>query len=343
MKYGMTRRDIIIFFRQFAAMTNAGITLYDSLVSLTEQCESYTLKMLIGRIADRVKKGMTLSDSFKAEERYFDSTVCPLLRAGDASGAMGEVLERIADFAEEKAKMRAKIISAVTYPSVVAVIALVMLGVMTVVVIPQFEKAFRGLALPEITMRVFAVGLWMRKSWTIVVGLCCVFLFLLWYAARMPEMKRYTDSLLLRLPIFGGIIYKSAVARAFKTLAVLSDANVPIIRSVHMSGDASGNLVICQKFRHIEADVRKGISINDSAKDLFPPMIVQMLRIGEKTGNIPQMCSKIAEWYTGELEETVKRLSSLIEPFMLIFVGLIVALLVFAVFMPVISVTNMYL
>ncbi|MDO4987619.1 MAG: type II secretion system F family protein [Synergistes sp.] len=340
-------RDRLIFFRQLAAMVSAGITVADSLSALAEQTENKRLKTLIRGIYEKVTSGRSLGDAFYEERDSLGAFAIPLVRAGEESGTLDESLSGIADFLEKEEHLRRKIISAVTYPVFVIAIALFVLGMMIAVVIPQFERAFSNLniELPTLTMMTFSFGRLLAEFWwTFPVGLL-VFLFVLSVLRRYDSVRTAADSFVLKLPIFGDIVMKASLARSFGTLSSLLRTGVPVLTALEMSADVSGNEKIRRSFMIVKDGAAHGRAISAVMRDrkLFTPMIGYMTAVGEETGKVDKMLGKAAEWYEEELTEKIKMLTSLLEPVMVVFVGFIVAFMVFAIFLPIISSINAFM
>lgn len=334
-------RDKLIFFRQLATMITAGIPVTSSLAILIEQTQNKRFKRVLTRVYNRVSAGTTLGNALAENPKVFDAITIPLIRSGEESGTLDASLTKLAGFMEDQDNLRKKIISAMTYPSVVIAIALLVLGAMVVVVIPQFEKAFSNMniEMPMLTQMTFSLGRWMQANWYTIPITIVLLALLLAKLRRMPSMKMPIDVFLLKLPIFGDIVFKSSSTRAFRTMGSLLQSGVPVLSALEMTADVAGN----EKMRRAFIEMRDGAAMGKplhqivQEKKLFPPMIAHMIAVGEETGRTDEMLQKVADWYDAELSEKVKRLSSILEPVMVVFVGVIVGFMVLAIFLPIIT------
>ena len=256
-------------------------------------------------------------------------------------------LAKIASFMEDQENLRKKIISAMTYPTVVICIALLVLGVMVAVVVPQFEKAFGNLniELQALTLMTFKFGRWMQHNWYVIPLVIIVAAILLRQLRKMKSMKMPVDTLLLKIPIFGDIIFKASLTRSFRTMGSLLRSGVPVLSSLEMTAEVAGNERIKRGFLEMRDGASMGRALNAVVREkkLFPPMIGHMIAVGEETGRTDEMLEKIADWYDAELSEKIKRLSSILEPVMVVFVGIIVGFMVLAIFLPIISAINAFM
>lgn len=334
-------RDKSVFFRQLATLISAGVPIASAIEILIEQTSNKRLNKIISNIYYRVSSGSTLGSAIAYYPKTFDSLSVSLVKAGEESGNLDKSLTKLAGFLEAQDALRKKIISALTYPATVMMIALIVLGVMVAVVIPQFEKAFQNLnvKMPMLTEMTFQIGKWVRNKWYLFPITAGGIYFLVHYLRKTSFFKIYIDTFILKIPIFGNILYKSSVSRAFHTMSSLLDSGVPVLTSLEMSGEVATNEKIKQSFLQMRdaATIGKLMNVVMRDKKLFPPMVIHMVAVGEETGRTDQMLEKVADWYEAELSETIKRLSSLLEPIMIVFVGLIVGFMVLAIFLPIIT------
>ena len=334
-------RDKSVFFRQLATLISAGVPIASAIETLIEQTSNKRLNKIISSIYSKVSSGATLGSAIAEHPKTFDSLVVPLVKSGEESGNLDSSLTKLAGFLEDQDALRKKIISALTYPMTVIFIALIVLGVMVAVVIPQFEKAFQNLnvQMPMLTQMTFQFGKWVRDKWYIFPILLILIVVVLRYLRKAPLFRIHVDTFMLKIPIFGNIIYKSSVSRAFHTMSSLLTSGVPVLTSLEMSGEVASNEKIKQAFLQMRdaATIGKTMNIIMKEKKLFPPMVINMVAVGEETGRTDEMLEKVADWYEEELSETVKRLSSMLEPIMIVFVGIIVGFMVLAIFLPIIS------
>ncbi|MDO4560402.1 MAG: type II secretion system F family protein [bacterium] len=334
-------RDKLIFFRQLATMIAAGIPVTASLAILTEQTQNKRFRRVLTKVYKRVSAGTTLGAALAENPKCFDAITIPLVRSGEESGTLDMSLAKIAGFMEDQDNLRKKIVSAMTYPAVVIGIALLVLGVMVAVVIPQFEKAFGNLniELPALTLMTFRFGRWMEHNWYVIPLVIFAVALLLAQLRRMKSMKLPIDTFLLKIPVFGDIAFKAALTRSFRTMGSLLRSGVPVLSALEMTADVAGNEKIKLGFLEMRDGAAMGKALNATVREkkLFPPMISHMIAVGEETGRTDDMLEKIADWYDAELSEKIKRLSSVLEPVMVVFVGVIVGFMVLAIFLPIIS------
>lgn len=340
-------RDKAMFIRQLATMISAGVPIGGSLQVLIEQTGQKRLKRVIKKVYNRVSAGSTLSSAIAEHPKYFDVLTSSLIKSGEESGNLDNTLSQLALFIEDQEILRKKIISAMTYPAVVILIAVLVLGVMVVVVIPQFQKAFSSMnvELPKLTMMVFEFGTWAQRNWHYAIIATLLLVFLLSILRKVPALQIHIDRMMLRLPVFGDIIYKATLSRSFRTMSALLRSGVPVLNALEMAGEVSSNEVVHINFLLMRDAAAMGAPMNAIVKEkkLFPPMIAHMIAVGEETGRTDEMLQKISEWYDSELSEKIKRLSSVLEPIMVVFVGVIVGFMVLAIFLPIISAIQQFM
>ncbi len=334
-------RDKAIFFRQLATMITAGVPIASAIEILVEQTENKRLKRVIAKIYDRVSSGVTLGAVLSEYPKVFDTLTSSLVKSGEESGSLDSSLAKLSGFLEEQEALRKKIISALTYPIAVISIAIIVLGVMVAVVIPQFEKAFKNMnvKMPALTEMTFRFGSWAKDNWYLIPITIFLIFILCTYLRKLPALKIYIDTFILKIPIFGDIVYKSSVSRSFRTMSSLLASGVPVLTALEMSANVASNEKIKRAFILMRDAAAMGGAMHAimREKKLFPPMITHMVAVGEETGRTDEMMDKIADWYEQELSEKVKRLSSVLEPVMVIFVGIIVGFMVLAIFLPIIT------
>ena len=333
-------RDKVIFFRQLATMIKAGVTLGNALNILVDQTKNPRLADSIRRIKMAVDGGFSLSGAMRTRAE-FNTLMVSIVSAGEEGGKLDESLDRLATFLERQDELRRKIVSAVTYPAVVILFAVFILYILVTVVMPRFSQVFRGLnvPLPTLTIQVFNFSEWMAEFW--YIPLLAIFLFgvVVSMLAKNKDTKPAMDAMKLKLPLVGDIFFKSAMARSNRTLASLVDSGVPILKSLEMTAEVTDNAVIGKAYTSLRDAARKGASLGDTAKNIpvFPVMIAHMMKVGEETGQLETMLDKVAGWFEMELDEKIKRLTSILEPVLIIFVGGIVALVALAIFTPIVT------
>lgn len=333
-------RDKVIFFRQLATMIKAGVTLGNALDILVDQTKNPRLADSIRRVKMAVDGGFSLSGAMRTRGE-FSTLMVSIVSAGEEGGKLDESLDRLATFLERQDELRRKIVSAVTYPAVVILFAFFILYILVTVVMPRFSEVFRGLnvPLPTLTIQVFNFSEWMARFWYIPLLAFFAFIFGVSMLAKNKDTKPAMDALKLKLPLVGDIFFKSAMARSNRTLASLVDSGVPILKSLEMTSEVTDNAVIGRAYTALRDAARKGASLGDTAKNIpvFPVMIAHMMKVGEETGQLETMLDKVAGWFEMELDEKIKRLTSILEPVLIIFVGGIVALVALAIFTPIVT------
>jgi type IV pilus assembly protein PilC len=339
-------KDLAVFSRQFATMVNSGLSLLRSLNILSEQTESKDLARVIGEVRNDVERGSSLSEALSKHPKAYDNLYVAMVRAGEAGGVLDQVLLRLAETIEAKVALRQKVRSAMTYPIVVFVMVILILTAMLLFVVPMFENLYSELGgiLPLPTRILLAVS-GAVSSWfglvifAVLVGLAFGFRR---YAAT--ERGRYQlDALMLKAPIFGPLFHKIALARFARTLAVLMRTGVPILQALEIVSETVGNGVMAKAILDVQRSVKEGESIAKPLEShaVFPPMVVQMMAVGEETGALDTMLNKIAEFYEQEIEATVESLTSLIEPVMIAVMGATVGSMVVALYLPMFNIINL--
>lgn len=338
-------QEVIIFTRQLATMVNAGLPLLQSLDILAEQTEDSTFSAIIDEIASDVESGETLSDALKAYRRAFSDLYVSMIRAGEVSGDLDGVLIRLADYMEATAELKRRVRGAMTYPIVsLCIIFLIAAGLMLFVV-PQFEKIFTemGATLPLPTRILIQISDGIR-SWYSLLGVAAfigVIIGLRAYRAT-PSGRYSTDAFMLKLPIFGMLLRKVAISRFTRTLATLTRSGVAILQALEIAERTSGNEVFAKAIRDAATSVRNGETLADplARNGEFPPMVTRMIGVGEKTGALEVMLEKIADFYDAEVKAMVDSLTSMIEPILLIVMGVIVGGIIIGLFMPILNLSQ---
>ncbi len=329
-----------LFFRQMAALTEAGIVLGTALEVLEHQCSCPPLTRTIAHLRHCVNEGTPLSEAMKGH-REFDQSVRALILSGEESGLLNRSLDQIALYLEQREGLRKRAFSAMTYPGVVLAFSLAALWLLVTRVIPQFQQVFQrmDIAMPPLTARVFGFSSWMIRRGPWLAGLLAALALALAVAHRFPWGRRLLDPLKLRCPLWGKLLRLAVMARSLQTLGILTASGVPILRALDLSAQAADNYEISQGFRTLADAALKGQSLGTMAQELevFPPMTVQMIKVGEESGRLDAMILKAASWYRQDLEERIKKLTALVEPVLTLSVGLVVALVAVAIFSPVVS------
>ncbi|HZY56260.1 MAG TPA: type II secretion system F family protein, partial [Rubrobacteraceae bacterium] len=332
-------KDLAIFSRQFATMINSGLSLLRTLNILAEQTENTMLAKTIGTLRDDVERGSSLSASMSKHPKVFSNLYVAMVRAGETGGQLDTVLARVADNFEADYKLRQKVKSAMTYPVVVAGIAGILLTVMLIFIVPTFAGMFTSLGgeLPLPTKILMTLSEQARILVPLaIVGAIAGRIFYKRARLASEEFRLRSDRLKLKIPIFGQLFQKVAVSRFTRTLGLLLRAGVPVLQALDIVAESTGNQVLARAAVSVKESVRSGESMSSplSKQDVFPPMVVQMIAVGEDTGALDAMLDKIADFYDQEVESTTEALTSLIEPLMIAVLGGIVGAMVIALYMP---------
>jgi len=335
-------KDLAIMSRQMATMIGAGLSLIRTLNIIAEQTENKELKRVLGQIRGDVESGSALSEAMEKHPTVFPPIMIHLVRSGETGGFLDTSLNGSADNLEADVKLRDTIKSALTYPVIVLVIAVVAVVGMLVFVVPIFQKMFNDLGgeLPLPTQVLVALSQGMPWIAGILIPLIVVFVFW-WRANKHTEAVRsFVDPLKLKLPVFGQLFTKVAVARFARNFSTMMAAGVPILQALSIVGETSGSYVIEQAIKKVQESVRQGKSVSGplALESVFPSMVVQMIAVGEDSGSMEVMLDKIAEFYEAEVESTTKALTSLIEPLMIAFIGIIIGSMIVALYLPVFSI-----
>jgi len=335
-------RDLAVFCRQFATMIDAGVSLVRCLAVLEEQSTSSRLRQIIREIQVSVESGETLSRALSRFPRVFSNLFVGLVRAGEVGGVLDETLNRLAQFLEEDQKLRRKVKSAMTYPVLVLIFAMgVVIGLVTFI-LPRFVMVFKDLGigdLPAMTQMLVDFSNFVTTKWYILIGLIVLLVVGTRSYVRTKAGKRHYDWLKLRVPIFGKLSHKIAIARFSRTLSTLLVSGVPILQALETVAGTIDNDVISDAVLATRAAIREGEQIGDPLQrsGMFPPMVVQMIAIGEETGSLDAMLAKIADFYESEVDATLGSLTAALEPLLIVMLGGIVGFIVISMFMPLIN------
>lgn len=335
---GVRDRDLLVFTRQFATLLRAGVPIIRSLDSLQNQTINPYLKTIIGEIKQDVMGGMSLADALARHPKVFSPLYISMVRVAEATGNMGEVLNRIAGFIDNEMTIKGRIKGALFYPALVLVISIAVLIILFFVVMPTFKGIFSemGAQLPMVTRIAMGFTDWLLKWW-FAIPLFVIAVLLFYYVyIRLPGGKYQIDLLKLRLPLFGPLILKMAISRFARTFSTLLGAGVPILRALEIVRDTVGNNVFSSALSSIRENVRDGYKLSSPMAnyDIFPAMVVQMVDTGEEAGNLPEMVEQIAIFYEEEVDRSIKAMLSLMEPALIVFLGGVVAFVAFSIYLP---------
>ncbi len=332
-------KDIVIFTRQLSTMIDAGLPLIQGLEILASQQENKTFKKILMDTKLDVESGSTFADALKKHPKQFDRLFCNMIAAGEMGGILDDVLKRLADYMEKALRLKRKVKGALTYPIVVLAISAMVIGVILIFVIPVFERMFAdfGGALPLPTQMVVNLSSFVKSYSLLTIGVVAVLVFLFKKYYKTEKGKRIVDGLVLKSPVFGQLLKKVAVAKLTRTLGTLIDSGVPILETLNVAAGTSGNKVVEEAIYNVRSSISEGRTIAQplSESGIFPDMVVQMISVGETTGALDQMLNKIADFYDEEVETAVDALTSMIEPFMIVFLGGTVGSIIVAMYLPI--------
>ncbi|EJM25896.1 type II secretory pathway, component PulF [Pseudomonas sp. GM21] len=333
-------QDIALFTRQMATMMKAGVPLLQSFDIIGEGFDNPAMRKLVDELKQEVAAGNSFAASLRKKPEYFDELYCNLVDAGEQAGALDTLLERVATYKEKSESLKAKIKKAMTYPLAVVFVAIIVTGILLVKVVPQFESVFKGFGaeLPAFTVMVIGLSAFMQQGWWVMLGILLAGILGVRHAFRKsPGFRDWLDTWLLKLPLIGTLMRKSAVARYARTLSTTFAAGVPLVEALESVAGATGNIVFKRAVLRIKQDVSSGMQLNFSMRTsgVFPNMAIQMTAIGEESGALDDMLDKVANFYEDEVDNMVDNLTSLMEPFIMVVLGVIVGGLVVAMYLPI--------
>lgn len=332
-------RDLVIFTRQFATLIDAGVPLVQCLDILQQQESNKTFRRIINQIKSDVESGKTFSEALKKHPNVFDNLYVNLVAAGEMGGMLDVTLNRLAAYIEKTERLKKKVRGAMTYPAVVVGISILVVAVILTYVIPVFAGLFRdaGAKLPPLTLAVMGLSDFFKRyiHWLVLGIILLVILFKRF--RKTTKGREWTDSLALRAPIFGPLLRKVAIARFSRTLGTMLGSGVPILDSLDIVATTAGNSVIEKALRKARASIAEGQTVAEplAKSGVFPPMVVSMISVGEATGALDEMLSKIADFYDEEVDIAVDALTSLLEPLMIVFLGVTIGGLLIAMYLPI--------
>lgn len=335
---GIKKLDISRFTRQFATMISAGLPMVQCLEILATQMESPEFRKIITKVKEAVQSGSTLSDALGKHKKIFDDLYVNLVEAGEVGGALDTILVRLAQYREKADKLVRKVKGALVYPAVVAIVAFGVTFAMLRFIVPVFAKMFSGLGaeLPGPTKFVLGISTFLQHNTvTMIIGLIG---FIIAYKifVKQPKGRLFVDKLKLRVPLIGDLIRKSSISRFTRTLSTLLSSGVSILDALNITAKTSGNMVLQLAIKKSMVSIAEGETITQPLKDsgVFPPMVTQMISVGEKTGGLDEMLGKIADFYEEEVDASVAALTSIIEPVIIVFMGGMIGAILIAMYLP---------
>jgi len=336
----ITSKDIAVFARQLATMMQAGVPMVQAFDIVGRGSENASMQDLLLAIKADVEGGTALATALSKHPLHFDDLFCNLVRAGEAAGVLEDLLDKIATYKEKMESIKGKVKKAMFYPSAILVVAVLVTALIMMFVIPQFESLFSsfGSDLPAFTKFVVSISRWLQEWWFLVLlALFSAFYLLGFIWKRSRKVRLYVDKLLLKIPIIGIIVHKSAIARFARTTSTMFAAGVPMVEALESVAGATGNIVYSNAVLRMREDVATGQSLQLTMKqqELFPHMVIQMVAIGEESGSLEDMLSKVADFYEEEVDNMVDALSSLLEPIIMVVLGTLVGGLIIAMYLPI--------
>lgn len=335
----VSKRALAVFTRQFSTMLNAGLPLLSCLDILSKQTESAGLKRVLADVRADVEGGHSLADALRRQSKVFDNLFVNMVESGETGGALDVILSRLATYLEKSVALERKIKGAMIYPVIITVVAVIAIAVLLIFVIPVFAKMFEGVGreLPAMTLLVISLSNFLKVAALplLIIAIALFTVIRRWH--KTESGARTMDPLLLKLPIFGDLIRKQAIARFSRTLATLLSSGVPIIDALEITAKSAGNWVIEDAILKARTSIKGGENIADplSKTAVFPPMVTQMIAIGEASGGLDEMLTKVADFYDAEIDQAVENLTNALEPVIMIFLGGVVGFIVISMYLPI--------
>jgi type IV pilus assembly protein PilC len=344
---GLTDKDLVVFTRQFGTMINAGLPLVQCLEILSTQSENKVLRQTIGEVKIQVEAGSTFSDALRRHPKVFDDLYVNLVHAGEVGGLLDTILTRLAKYIEKAMKLKGQIKSAMIYPAAILGVAVVVIAVLMIWVIPIFAKMFNELSggkmgLPGPTQLVIDISnVFTSYWWAMLLSIGAIIFGIKKYYST-PQGRMVIDKLLLKSPVFGDLIRKASVAKFTRTLGTLLASGVPLLDGMTICAKTAGNKVIEETLISARASISGGKTIADplAASGVFPKMVTHMIAVGESTGALDAMLGKIADFYEDEVDQAVASLTSLLEPIMMVFLGIVIGFIVIAMYLPIFKMSD---
>lgn len=339
-KKKISATDVSYFSRQMATMMSAGVPLVQSFDIVAKGTDNPSVRELVLKIKSDVEEGRSFSDALKQHPKQFDKLFCNLVSAGESSGALETMLDRVATYKEKSESIKRKVKKALFYPTAVMVVALIVTAILLIFVVPQFEQLFKGFGadLPVFTQFVINLSEFMQAWWWVIlaalIGIGWVFVVA---KRRSVLLQRVLDRIILKLPVIGNILHKAAVARYARTLSTTFAAGVPLVEALESVAGATGNILYTEAVLQIKEEVSTGAQVQQAMRNtnIFPNMVIQMVAIGEESGSLDDMLGKVADIYEEEVDSAVEGLSSLLEPLIMAVLGVLVGGLVIAMYLPI--------
>ncbi len=341
---GVTTKDLLVFTRQFAVMIDAGLPLVQALEIIGTQADNAEFRRVLMAVKGRVESGSTFADALAEHPKVFDELFVQLTRAGEIGGILDTILNRLGAYLEKNDKMKRRLKGAMVYPSIVLSVAVLVTIVLLAYVTPTFEKMFKdfGGAMPAPTQFLIDLSHGLRNNWYLFLGIPIALVVAFRLFLRDPRGRKAWDRFVLKLPIFGPLVRKVAVARFTRTLGTLLSSGVPILDALEIVAKSAGNKTVEQAILYVRAKISEGKNIAGPLGDtkVFPPMVVQMIGVGEATGAMDAMLNKVADFYDDEVDVAIAALTSMIEPLLMVFLGGVVGGFLIAMYLPIFNIAG---
>jgi type IV pilus assembly protein PilC len=340
----VSMKDLQVFTRQFAVLVGAGVPIVQSLEAMARGARSAAMANVLKSVSTDVERGRRLAEALAARPTVFDRLYINLVRAGEEGGVLETVLNRLAEYIEKSVKLRGKVKSAMFYPAAIVVVAIIVIAFIMVFVVPKMSEMFKqnGQALPALTTFVINLSNFVQSYWYLMAAVLVAIPMVIKMYYETDEGRKNLDAILIQMPVFGDLIKKSAIARFSRTLSTLLTSGVRIMDALEISSATTGNWMIEKALLETKEAVSRGKTLAEPLTKIpyFPNMVTQMISIGEQTGNIDQMLSKVADFYEDEVENATDAMTSLMEPILMVVLGGIIAVIVIAMYLPIFSMAN---
>ncbi len=337
-------QGLAVFTRQLSTLVNAGMPILRSLETLARQEKNLRFKWVLEQISESIKSGNTFSDGLTQHPKVFDRLYINMVKAGEAGGVLGTVLDRLSKFMEKAEKIKGKVKAAMTYPVIIAGVAVLIVSALMVFVIPKFQEIFTGLLkgtpLPLLTQGVIGLSNFMKNQIFATLGIVFAVFMFFKTITKTKSGKRAVDWIQINIPAFGPLFLKAAIGRFTRTLGTLLSSGVPILQALIITRDTSGNVHVAEALNKVHDRVKEGEGVGKplEATKIFPTMVTSMVEVGEETGALPEMLTRIADTYDEEVDNAVTSITSIIEPIMIVFMAVVVGTIVIALFLPLVKI-----
>ncbi|WP_022846897.1 MULTISPECIES: type II secretion system F family protein [unclassified Desulfurobacterium] len=338
-------KDIVLFTRQLYSMINAGIPLVSALRALEQQVSNRRLREIIKDVAKQVEEGGRFSAALAKHKDVFGDLYISMIKAAEEAGTLDTTLKRLAEYLEKIEHLRSKVKSAMFYPTFVLIIATIIVSGILIFVIPTFANIYKDLGgqLPTLTQIVINISNFLRDYIGWMIGLLVIFIIAFKQLLKIDKVRYYFDMFMLKIPIFGKLILKSSIANFARTLSSMVSSGINILKALDIAAETSNNKIIQEEIKKVKDQVERGISLAValSRSKIFPPMLINMVAIGEDAGNLDEMLGKVADFYEEEVDTMVDGLTSLIEPLMMVFIGGVIGFIIIAMYLPIFNIGNL--